>query len=94
MHTITEKVPGGKLVRLKIDTELGVIRKMQIAGDFFLHPEETIDDIERALVGITVEQDVWVVAAIITSVLEQKNAQFIGVTAGDLARLIMQAVKQ
>ena len=37
----TEKVPGGKLLRIKVDYE-DKINTVVITGDFFAHPEECI----------------------------------------------------
>jgi len=43
------KVPNGKLIRVKVEFENELIIKVQITGDFFIHPEESIDDLELAL---------------------------------------------
>ena len=45
------KVPGGKLVKVKLDVSSGKINQVRILGDFFLHPEETILTIEDSLIG-------------------------------------------
>jgi lipoate-protein ligase A len=48
----TYKVPNGKLIKVTVEYEGEVISKVQIRGDFFIHPEESIDDLELALKGI------------------------------------------
>lgn len=48
--TAESKVPGGKLVRIKVDCFDGAIRSVRIEGDFFVHPEEGIADLESSLV--------------------------------------------
>jgi lipoate-protein ligase A len=45
------KVPGGKLVRIKVDCSDGTIRRVKIEGDFFIHPEEGVVDLESSLLG-------------------------------------------
>lgn len=42
------KPAGEKLLRLKIDLDEknDMIREVKIYGDFFIHPEESIDEIE------------------------------------------------
>ncbi|MFF2572090.1 biotin/lipoate A/B protein ligase family protein [Streptomyces sp. NPDC058084] len=45
------KVPGGKLVVVDLDVEEGVLRRVRVAGDFFLEPDEAILTIDRALEG-------------------------------------------
>ncbi len=51
MKKIIYKVPGGKLLRVQLNAEDGVIKNIKIAGDFFIHPEKAILDIEQFLVG-------------------------------------------
>ena len=50
----TEKVPGGKLVRIKVDfnPDEGIIESVKMHGDFFMHPEEFVEDIEQLLVNL------------------------------------------
>jgi lipoate-protein ligase A len=45
----TYKVPNGKLIKVMVEFENENIIKVQITGDFFIHPEESIDDLELAL---------------------------------------------
>jgi len=46
------KVPNGKLLKVFLEYEGDRINKIKITGDFFIHPEETIDELERELTGI------------------------------------------
>lgn len=46
---IDYKVPGGKLVRIDADVEEGYIKDIHITGDFFMHPEESIAEVEASL---------------------------------------------
>ena len=45
------KVPNGKLIRVSVDFESSRILSANITGDFFIHPEETIESIEESLTG-------------------------------------------
>ncbi|OEV04229.1 lipoate--protein ligase family protein [Streptomyces oceani] len=45
------KVPGGKLVVVDLEERAGVLRDVQVAGDFFLEPDEALFAISRALEG-------------------------------------------
>lgn len=85
-----EKVPNGKLVCLSVEAEDGHVKKVIITGDFFLHPEETIESIERSLEGVPLDMDEAEVASRIGASLE--GAQLIGATAEDLARIFKRAV--
>jgi len=84
---VQEKVPGGKLLCVEAEFTRGRIARIRITGDFFLHPEETIDEIERALVGSDAES----AAAKVAEVLKRSNAQLIGATPDDIGRLVRRA---
>jgi len=43
------KVPGGKLLRASSMVKDGRIVEVKLTGDFFMHPEEAIDELERQL---------------------------------------------
>lgn len=64
------------------------VSRIKITGDFFLHPEDTIEKIEDSLVGVPVDE----VAKKISDVLAENDAQFIGVSPDDIERLIKKAV--
>ena len=48
----THKVPNGKLLKVTVLHEGERIEKVHIRGDFFIHPEESLDDLETALKGM------------------------------------------
>jgi lipoate---protein ligase len=55
------KAAGGKLLRVRIaaaaDADgVTVIQSITITGDFFMHPEEAIEDLERLLTGAPLEE--------------------------------------
>ena len=50
-HRGAFKTPGGKLVAVDLAVEDGKLRNVQVHGDFFLHPEETLDAISGAIDG-------------------------------------------
>jgi len=43
------KVKGGKLIKVALEVEGDVIKSAKICGDFFLYPEDAIEEIERSL---------------------------------------------
>jgi lipoate-protein ligase A len=49
------KVPGGKLLRIRMTLDETVmpprIQTLTINGDFFMHPEDAIEDLEARLIG-------------------------------------------
>ena len=86
---VQEKVPGGKLVCVEVESSGKRIEKIKITGDFFLHPEDTIEKIERSLLGKGPDDDL---AGLIARILSENNAQLIGATADDLERLVRKAM--
>lgn len=87
-----EKIPGGKLVCMEVWAEGGTVSRVSITGDFFLHPEERITDIENSLVGIRINAEDLAIAARLDEAIG--DSLLIGVSAGDLARIFRKAVGQ
>jgi lipoate---protein ligase len=53
------KVPGGKLLRVQLTLDATqappAIVTLRIHGDFFMHPEEAIEELEARLTGLPCE---------------------------------------
>lgn len=82
------KVQGGKLLKCKLELENDIIRKIKITGDFFMHPEEKIEDLEKVLIGIKFDNNE------IRKVLldfYSRDVLVIGADAEDFVTLIMSA---
>lgn len=95
-YQATKKVPGGKLLRVKVRTNESAqstetITDIQISGDFFLHPEESLPAIEKNLIGLPKNGAQQLLAAKIRTVLSRQHAAFIGVTPEDIAQTINEA---
>ncbi|HEX2531557.1 MAG TPA: lipoate protein ligase C-terminal domain-containing protein [Burkholderiaceae bacterium] len=48
------KIPGGKLVVVDLRVADGRLRDVQLSGDFFMEPPETLEAINAALNGLPV----------------------------------------
>jgi len=81
------KVPGGKLLRIKIDICSKKMKSLQILGDFFLYPEDKIKILEESLVGKTKEG----VYDQIKDTINTEKIQLLGFGANDLNNLILRA---
>ncbi len=57
--TATTTAKLGKIVKIKLayKHESQLIHSIKISGDFFLHPEETIEQLEQELCGIKLEKE-------------------------------------
>ncbi len=91
MKTIDYKIPEGKMLKIKVNFEGHVIRSISILGDFFLHPESTIDEIEKGLTGC--EANLEMITSEIQIALDRMNAVLIGASALDIAKAIMKALE-
>lgn len=86
------KAPGGKLlrVRLTLDQSQGppVIDEIQLTGDFFMHPEDAIENLEARLIGAP-----WEASAIRERVQHfyESDVQVIGAGVDDMVHVIMAA---
>ncbi|NIH73131.1 hypothetical protein FHV99_000306 [Ochrobactrum sp. P20RRXII] len=49
------KVHGGKLVVVDLDVRDGRLSNVQVAGDFFLEPDEALEDIRNAVEGLSAD---------------------------------------
>lgn len=86
MKTVTVKVPGGKLLRLKATVEKGKLVKPQLSGDFFLMPSEKLAVLEKVLDGCSVNDKK--LASIIAAVLKKENITLAGISAEDIASAV------
>ncbi len=53
------KAIGGKLLRVRMTVTADappVIQALRITGDFFMHPEEAIEDLEQLLTGAPLDE--------------------------------------
>ena len=62
-------------------------------GDFFLHPEESIKDLEKNLFGVLSSSDESTITSILNDVIEEKNIQLIGITPQAIAETIRKAIQ-
>ena len=89
--TIERKIPGGKLVRLEIAYSQR-IENVKITGDFFLHPEEMLDILVKACIGLPIPFNADTLKKNLTLAMQNQNAQFIGVSIDDLISMLKEAV--
>jgi len=78
------KVPGGKLIRIDLETEQGIIKDIRITGDFFIHPEESILTIENSLKGIHISE----VPQRLERIITKNRIKLIGLRTEDIIKII------
>ncbi|QYF73482.1 biotin/lipoate A/B protein ligase family protein [Cryobacterium sp. PAMC25264] len=63
------KVPGGKLVVVDLEVVDNVISGFRLAGDFFLEPDDALEDINDAVNGLSADSDAATIAAAVRAAL-------------------------
>jgi hypothetical protein len=80
---------AGKLIRADIDTDKdsdGRIKYLKLSGDFFMHPEDTLEKIENALIECPMNEE-DIIKKVKTAT---KSSQMIGITTDDIAKVILK----
>jgi len=82
------KVPGGKLLRARLHIEAHTITRIMLTGDFFMHPEHALEDLETRLTAIPLDANV--IRAQVQAFFET-DVQVIGAGVEDFVSVIMKA---
>ena len=87
------KVPNGKLLKifLEFNEKNNSINNINITGDFFAYPEESIEIIENELKNISLNRTKLLKK--INSIIQENNIQFIGLNAEGLTEGILMCLK-
>lgn len=86
------KNPGEKLVHIDVEITGNLIASVHISGDFFIHPEEAIIDIEQHL--LTLPPDQQFIEQKIAELVKNKNIEMVGISASTIAQGIAEAFLQ
>jgi lipoate---protein ligase len=79
------KSPVGKLLKASVSFEGDVILSVKLSGDFFIHPEDAIERLEEALVGVKVVEVRRFVER------ELADARLYGIDRGSIVKAIWEA---
>ncbi|WP_285724824.1 lipoyl protein ligase domain-containing protein [Psychromicrobium xiongbiense] len=87
------KVSGGKLVVADLQVRQGRLAEVSINGDFFLEPDEALEDINSALTGMPVEAPASELAAVVRAGLRPDAVMF-GFSPEAVATAVRRALKK
>jgi lipoate-protein ligase A len=89
--TASRKIPGGKMLRVDVayDTQIETVK---ITGDFFLHPEETLELIQQTLTGYHLPIPKNELIKDIENLMLEQKAEFIGASVVDLINILAEAL--
>ena len=88
---IKQKVKEGKLVKVDLEYD-EVITGVKITGDFFMHPEETLEEIEKGLLGLKRDATDQTIAHRIREIMEVHDTQMVGLGPESLAKIIKEGL--
>ena len=86
-----KKVKEGKVLKVEVDCD-EVIRNVRITGDFFLHPEDILEEIEKSIIGLERNADLETIISNIQRALSSRDVQMIGISPESIARLVKEAL--
>lgn len=82
---------AGKLIKIELTYDDKIL-DIRIRGDFFLYPEDSLEKLQKHLVGVALDKRA--IAGRIDAVLLQENITPFGFTSGQLAEAIVGASNQ
>jgi lipoate---protein ligase len=91
LKQIDYKPKDGKLIRLDIDVDENIIKDIKITGDFFIHPEYSIENIEDLLKGKNLKLGDETLSEL-KNYVKENNIKMIGITIDDIKCIIDMAV--
>ncbi len=80
------------VIEVELVVEKNTIIELKITGDFFIYPEEAIEDIEQTIIGCSSnEKDI---KACLTQLYKQKSISTPGITIDDWVKVLMIAINK
>lgn len=86
------KVPGGKMVKAQV-VYGETLAEVTLTGDFFLHPEEALEEVESSLAGKPADAELDDIEGTVEEVLDGLGAEFVGVEPSDVAAAVEGATR-
>jgi len=83
------KVPEGKLLKINLERDGEIIKDIRIRRDFFIHPENSITEIEDILKGTAIKD----IGKQLSGLFELKKIHVIGFGIKDLENAILSMSK-
>ena len=84
MKSAEYKIPGGKLLAAELDVEDDTLVHVKISGDFFMHPEQAIYDLESVLNS----RHVGAISETVHRFFNENEVTLFGVSPGDFVTVL------
>ncbi len=85
------KAPGGKLLRIRLKEDRGIIQSVKITGDFFLVPEESLPKLEKMLEDVPLKEAE--LKLLVDRFFRGTGAQGLGISSDDFVKAILSTRK-
>lgn len=85
------KVPGGKLVVVDLDVRDERLADVRVAGDFFLEPDDALEQINAALTGVSASASHEALTEVVRTALPE-DAQLLGFSPEAVAVVVRRAI--
>jgi lipoate-protein ligase A len=86
-----KKVKEGKVIKVEVEYD-EVIKNIRITGDFFLHPEDILDKIEKSIIGLNKTVSEEAIVSNINRIIAAEDVQMIGISPESIAGLVKEAL--
>lgn len=86
-----KKVKEGKVIKVEVEYD-EVIKNIRITGDFFLHPEDILNKIEKSIIGLNKTVNEEAIASNINRIIAAEDVQMIGISPESIAGLVKEAL--
>jgi hypothetical protein len=88
MKSAEYKIPGGKLLAVEVDEKDDMLLNVKISGDFFMHPESAIVELEKMLCNSPISE----LEDRVKRFFYMNNISLFGVEPNDFVKVIEQAI--
>jgi lipoate-protein ligase A len=89
MRRAEYKVPGGKLLAAELTVEGDHMVGVKITGDFFMHPETAIIELEKAVDNTPIEE----LEDTVRRFFQENDVTLFGVEEGDFVKVVRLAME-
>ena len=83
------KADGGKLVRVRLTEQDGLVKSVDLSGDFFILPEENLEKLEKTLLGSRLQSSD--LQSLINRFFETTGTRGLGVKPEDFVKALLLA---
>ena len=84
------KIKGGKLIRIKCEIKEDILNNIKFRGDFFLHPQEKLNELEDLLQGMKINE----INTNIINFFRKNNVILLGIKEDDFVNIFESAIKE